>query len=249
MSDLIQKNLLANAQHVPFDLSCLGVATGGLVGHGGYTSPAPAKSSHVKQYGPEVAIGLIGKKGSGKSQSAKFIVDHLPGATAIAFADPLRAVCNRIFGVTYAEMGDDRSLKEKELERYPFQSPRTILQTVGAECIRSQYPDAWIECWKRTVSTFKGPSVTQDTRFLNEYDAIRERGGFIIKIIRPELEAIPTHDRDLHPSETVQESLVPDRVIINDGSLALLQARVLVAVMELLEGKGAPSAMPVESLS
>lgn len=179
-------------------------------------------------------IGLVGHKGAGKNLAAEFIVKELPDFWPLAFADPLREACTIIFGLNSKEM-HDRDLKEVPLERYPFESPRQILQRVGTECIRSQYPEAWIEAWKHRIKPFPD-TVTTDVRFQNEAAAIVELGGKLIRIERP-ADRLPDNQRDLHPSETVLEGIATDKTIINDGSVNLFRARVLTALWELKEGR------------
>ena len=180
-------------------------------------------------------IGLTGHKGSGKTLAADVISREIPEFKSFAFADPLREVCSIVFGLSTAEMSD-RSLKEQPLERYPNESPRQIMQKVGTECIRAHYPDAWIEALKHRVKPFPN-AVVSDVRFANEAESIRQMGGFIVRIARPDNEPKTDREKDLHPSETVQDAIAADKTVINDGSPVLFAARVLSAVLELKEGK------------
>lgn len=182
--------------------------------------------------GPKTVIALTGHKGSGKTLAADIITRELPEFYKTAFAEPLKEACSIIFGLSPAEMSD-RDLKELPLERYPFQSPREILQKVGTEAIRAHWPTAWVEALLHRIRPFPDV-VIHDLRYANEAAAIREMGGKIIRIERPSLASEPP---DLHPSETVQDSIEADKTVLNDGSQGLFAARVLAAVMELREGK------------
>lgn len=177
-------------------------------------------------------IGLTGHKGAGKTLAADVINRELPEYYKAAFADPLREACSLIFGLSVAEM-HDRDLKETPLERYPFESPRQIMQKLGTDAIRAHWKDAWVESLKHRIKAFPDV-VISDARFGNEIDMIRELGGKIIRIERPSL---ATEPRDLHPSETVQDSIPADKTVLNDGSQILFAARVISAVLELKEGK------------
>jgi hypothetical protein len=174
-------------------------------------------------------IGLVGYKGAGKNLAAELIRKELPSYHVAAFADPLREVCQCIFGLSEAEL-HDRELKEEKLDRYPFQSPREIMQRLGTESIRTYWPEAWIEAWKRRTEGCPN-TITTDVRFNNEADAIRARGGFLIRIVREGCHG------DLHPSEALMSSINCDKKVVNDGSVNLLAARVLTALLELKEGK------------
>lgn len=187
-------------------------------------------------------IGLVGHKGAGKNLAADIIKQQWGTFEQFAFADPLKRIATTIFGITEAEM-TDRKLKEETLERYPFQSPRQILQQLGTEAVRAHWPEAWTEAWKRAIDapTSSPDTVTTDVRFSNEAEAIREKGGFLIRIVRPPTGqeiADPTKYVDKHASETVQDGIVVDKVVVNDGSMILLTGRIITAVAELMEGKG-----------
>ena len=180
-------------------------------------------------------IGFTGHNGSGKNLAADCICETLTGFKQDAFAKPLKEVCSILFGLSDREMNDPE-IKETPLERYPFQSPREIMQKLGTEGVRSNWKDAWVEALKSRVRGL-GNFVITDCRFQNEADALRELGGKIIRIVRPDSEPKNDHERDLHASETVQNSLYVDKTVINDGSVNLFSARVLAAVLELMEEK------------
>lgn len=62
--------------------------------------------------------------------------------------------------------------------------------------------------------------IITDTRFPNEANAIRERGGLVIRVNRP---GTQTGD---HPSETALDMYTFDEVIMNDGNLEQLEEEV-----------------------
>ena len=66
--------------------------------------------------------------------------------------------------------------------------------------------------------------VITDVRFPNEAEHIRAAGGKIIKVVRPSLEG---KQGDTHSSETSIDEIEPDHLILNDGTLADLRAKVL----------------------
>ena len=65
-----------------------------------------------------------------------------------------------------------------------------------------------------------------DVRFPNEAALIRAAGGVVWKVVRPNL-ALPV---DEHPSETSVDLVEADAVLVNDGTLDALTARVDVAM-------------------
>jgi hypothetical protein len=169
-------------------------------------------------------IGLTGLKGTGKSLAAT----GLPGFHIIAFADPLKAACKDLFGLTDKEM-QDRALKEAPLERWPFQSPRVIMQKVGTDAMRANWPLIWVEVLRRKLKEWPEVNwVITDCRFLNEAQMIKGLGGYIIRIERPDIPA-----DDPHPSETEMALIKADKTVINDGSISTLHTRLAAAVMDL----------------
>lgn len=63
--------------------------------------------------------------------------------------------------------------------------------------------------------------IITDCRFPNEAEAVRDRGGVIIRINRPGVTAV-----NAHPSETALDDYDFDDVIVNDGSIQDLYEKV-----------------------
>lgn len=166
-------------------------------------------------------IGITGKKGSGKGEAARTLRDFY-GFKEVNFADPLRQVVKIVFGLTDEEM-TDRTLKERPLTRWPFMSPRQILQLTGTDAFRRVFPGVWIECFKREAA--KWPYVVAtDVRFLDEAEAIRSLGGHIIKVVRP---GLASDENSNHVSELEMESIVTDAEVSNEGSILDLRSKML----------------------
>ncbi len=182
-------------------------------------------------------IGFIGKAGAGKDLALHLLREENPNWQKIAFADPLREICSIAFGLTPHEMAD-RELKEAPLTRWPNESPRHLLQTVGTNLFRHRWENVWIEAWKRRVAASASPCcvpadvIATDVRFNNEAETIKSIGGHLVRISRPSLIS-----DDIHPSEIIMESIKADKEVVNDGSVALFKARLLLTVAELEEGR------------
>lgn len=71
--------------------------------------------------------------------------------------------------------------------------------------------------------------VITDVRFPNEAERVRAYGGVVFEVVRPALDA---QDTDTHASETPLPRELVDAQIINDGTLADLDSRVLDALKE-----------------
>ena len=69
-----------------------------------------------------------------------------------------------------------------------------------------------------------------DVRFPNEAEMIRAAGGKVIKVVRPSLEG---KQGDTHASETSLDSIEPDLLLVNDGSLDDLHVKVRQSVFDL----------------
>jgi hypothetical protein len=173
-------------------------------------------------------VGITGRKGAGKNSAC----DNLQGWSVMSFASPLKEVCCTVFGLTTEEMMDP-NLKELPLGRWPYETPRSILQKVGTEIFRDYYPDVWVQNLKNRIANnlYDDIAVT-DVRFENEAKAIRELGGYIVRVERPGLQKT-----DLHSSELEMDRIRVDATIINDGSVRVLQARFEAAVFELDDKK------------
>lgn len=180
-------------------------------------------------------IGLMGKKRSGKDTFASTLVNN--GYTRFAFADPMKDALLAVNPwVAVASKNDDggfvaSSTRLANLIRHvgwegakEMPEVRRLLQDFGMS-IRDIDPDFWIRATMEPAADlhFEGwPVVISDARFKNEIAAIREAGGTLIRIDRPGL----TSD-DKHVSENDWTDVEPDLVVVNDGSLADLEAKAL----------------------
>ena len=126
-------------------------------------------------------VAITGQKGSGKDTLAQFFNDE--GFIQISFAGPIKQICAIAFLLTEEEM-EDRELKEKKLDRWPYESPRHLMQIVGTEMFRSFYPDIWVELARQKMKNYPA-AVISDLRFLNEEEMIRSENGAVIRINRP----------------------------------------------------------------
>jgi hypothetical protein len=123
-------------------------------------------------------------------------------------------------------------------------TPRKILQLLGTEAGRGIiHPNIWVNSMfsdykgvdKFRAETPKEPWqfpnwITTDTRFPNELEAVKERGGITIIVKRPETD----HLAGDHASETALDNSTFDEVIVNDGSLEDL----IEKVKEILARRG-----------
>lgn len=129
-------------------------------------------------------IGFCGAAGAGKSTAAHWLTSR-HGYRRERFAGPLKDML-RAFGLTAAEVDGDR--KETPLDVLCGRTPRQAMQFLGKEWGRDLLgPDVWVAAWSRradAIGACGGTVVADDVRFLNEAQAIRARGGVVVRIRR-----------------------------------------------------------------
>jgi hypothetical protein len=142
-----------------------------------------------------VIIGLNGKKRAGKNTFANAL-----GGTHLAFGDALKDMAlaiNPTIGDGYGST-DLASLVgglgwEQAKE---FSDVRRFLQRLGTEGIRNFIgKDAWVQILepKYQFTHANDLVVITDVRFDNEAASITDAGGWIVEIVRPELEETDSH--------------------------------------------------------
>lgn len=148
-------------------------------------------------------VGLVGLAGSGKD-SASVGLRNL-GWKRKAFADKLKYF-SLLIGWDGAK---DRA-------------GRTFLQELGCSA-RKYDSEIWINHAKAGLHSYEH-YVWTDVRFFNEAQFIHERGGILVRIVRP------GNVNDGHISETEQENIEVDYEIVNDGSEEELQQKLVQIV-------------------
>lgn len=170
-------------------------------------------------------IGITGHKFSGKSTVAR-LLHNATGYQVVSFADKLKDITCVLSGCTRENL-EDYDFKETRLVPdylRPYcgdaKEPtfRMFLQHFGSEVMRGVNDNIWIDC---TLSNCGRDAIISDCRFPNEAKAIKERGGIVIKVVRPDVKA-----EDSHQSETRIDEIVPDYTIYNDTTLDNLVSNV-----------------------
>jgi hypothetical protein len=155
-------------------------------------------------------VGFTGRIGAGKSEAAARL--HRKGFTRTRFAGPLKDMM-RVLGMTDDEIEGSR--KELPCDLIGGKTPRYAMQTIGTEWGRDLMSEnIWVDAWKRKVSVLTSSVTVEDVRFLNEAVAVRQVGGILVRIERPDMPSIAS--TSLHVSEEMD--FVPDLIIHNDGT-------------------------------
>lgn len=194
--------------------------------------------------------GITGKKFSGKDTLTKFIAEIEPSFFIHHFADDLKRMVMRIFGLSYEQVHNgslkeltivpidmdvfilamaaetNLDIKEQHLIAY---TPRDVLQYFGTEYVRRTLggENYWVNRLMSRLTKDQNILIP-DVRFLNEAAAITSKGGKIIKIVKTDAPI----SIDLHASEVEQDQIVPDLLIgVKTGNFISLKqfARMIVA--------------------
>lgn len=179
-------------------------------------------------------IALSGYARSGKDEAAKVLVEEF-GFTRVAFADKLRDFLYALNPIVskasdFANEFDDGRplLLQPVIDHYGWDgykaSPfgpeiRRLLQRLGTEAGRQVLGDnIWIDA---ALTGFDDDArlVVTDCRFPNEAEAIRERGGYIVRVTREGVGPAVGQDGKVHPSETSLDDWKFDYRISNDSTL------------------------------
>lgn len=178
-------------------------------------------------------IGLTGQARSGKDTIGNYLANQ-HGAICTSFAAPIRMFVSELCG--YSSLSKLEAHKD---EAHPlFQvSPRYMMQTLGTEWGRNLVdPELWTKIVRRRIEVFKqqnqfekvpGILAITDIRFENEAELIREQGGTIWHIRRPDATLAAASN---HSSEAGVAVFPMDTVIANESTRGALYNCVEIAL-------------------
>ena len=167
------------------------------------------------------------------------------------FASKLKEVASILTGVPIHKW-EDQDFKNENMPRewwtpnftcnedpYDPVTYRLFLQVLGTEAIRDTiHKDVWVNAlfsdYKPQKLSEYNPSrwIITDTRFPNEFNAIKERGGLMLKVVRTDVDksgsrVLSNHIRSaVHSSETALEGYEFDHIIFNDDGILELTHKV-----------------------
>lgn len=179
-------------------------------------------------------IGLIGKKRTGKDTFASVLVER-HGYERVALADPLREAAlalDPLMGTF--PLSDNGIVRTREwrlsdvIEAIGWENAkdyvpevRRTLQRLGTESIRSLDDQFWIRTAFKKIDALREagtPVVVTDVRYPNEADTIRNRGGYLARIVRN----LPGSG-DSHASESALDDYRENLRVPNNGSKSDLE--------------------------
>lgn len=167
-------------------------------------------------------IGISGKIGSGKDEVVRIVNEITSNAYQVKrFSGKLKQIVELMTGVPADQM-NRQDVKTMSLgPEWDYMTVRDLLIRIGTEGMRDRvHKDAWVNALFNDYDDRKY-WIVPDTRFPNEFNAIRNRGGIVVRIERPGVKC------NGHESETAIDGFDFDYVLKNDGTLDDLQRQVL----------------------
>lgn len=188
-------------------------------------------------------IGLSGYAKSGKDTVAEMIQAIEPMQWEIKkFSGKLKQIASLLTAIPI-EKFEDQEFKMSELSHeWDYLVPsygymdmqamtvREFLQRLGTDAVRDGlHPNAWVNALFADYNPIRPDRlpythpnwVVTDVRFPNEAKSIKERGGIIVRVHRPEIKPV-----NPHVSEIALDKWAFDYIITNDSDLDYLKESV-----------------------
>lgn len=162
-------------------------------------------------------IGFAGYAKCGKNLAADLIKEYDSSWELVSFAGRLKQISSLLTGL-------DVRIFENKKELYLHgwgMTIREFLQRLGTDAIRNHFhEDTWVNALMSDYHQSDKWIVT-DVRFPNEFYAIRQYGGKVIRINRDGVEPAGGHS-----SETALDGFPFDHVIDNNGTVEELKQKL-----------------------
>lgn len=169
-------------------------------------------------------IAFTGKKRSGKTTSADYILDLLPNAVRINFKAAIIKEMYRDYPETLKELSLQYKMSIDELFEQKPPAMRALMKDVG-KSRRDKYEYHWVDQWLPEAKKALEEGfivIVDDCRHLNEAEAVREVGGIVIRIIRR-----GQKNDDTHATEKEMDEIEPDYTIaVDDGEQDVLESEI-----------------------
>lgn len=194
---------------------------------------------------PNPIIALAGRKQSGKTTCSEFvqrlgnaILKPFNTTKIYNFADPLKQdICINILGLTQDQCYGTDDQKNELVDCYwnnKQLSAREVMQLVGTNMFRAMQKNVWSDATIRKIQKDKcSLAIIADCRFPNEVEAIKNAGGFVIKLTRN------PHNSD-HESETALDENNFDHklfdMILDNSSITIEKQNMIL--LQFLKHKG-----------
>jgi hypothetical protein len=147
-------------------------------------------------------IIVCGKAQSGKSTTCDYLNNKLLGSKIFNFADELKLICYKLFGVDikylYGSNEEKNNLTEIQWSQLPcctvdfknkfndkYLTIRELLQVLGTNIFRKMYYNCWVQStYNNICNSFKKYSIIADCRFPNEIDFLVDKKTHDVIVIK-----------------------------------------------------------------
>jgi hypothetical protein len=191
-------------------------------------------------------IAITGKANTGKNTLSRMLIKQLRdqngrymSAKQLAFADPIKEMIRQMFPTLPKKYLYGSSKFRNEFIPGAFKNgqPLTIRQLLidlGTEVGRNYMPTVWLDNfdYRFNQEKFRKIVVVTDVRFRNEFEHLRKKDFYQIRLYRNTGAPASTH-----VSETNQDSIADDEfdyVLHNDYSLRELRGEVAANIIPRL---------------
>ena len=186
-------------------------------------------------------IGLAGKSGSGKDTVGMYIYDFMryrcKSLKKDSFANVLKEVFYKLTGIRtdkdknkiVSELQIFEDKKELLYDIKDFTKRELLIKT--AEAITSVYGKDFFVNYLFDRHKFTKKLIITDVRFKNEFKKIREKNGFVVKVVRDNIKSMDNYtEKDL---DNLTNDMY-DYVLYNNGNYEDLK-RNTISMLETLK--------------
>lgn len=167
-------------------------------------------------------IGLTGRIGSGKTTLAQMLVER-KHFVEFAFATSLKKAVSAVFHTTLESLYDPAA--KAEVDPFWGITRREMLQRT-ATCIQQEFGfDPFAMNFRRWYKGPYVPVVVSDVRYENQAREVVDRGGIIIRIVRPSQGPPDNHESERFAVEGTSPLI--HHVIVNDDTPESLYEQAL----------------------
>lgn len=192
-------------------------------------NPAFIAPGLMKVQGRRRLIGISGKINAGKDTVATIINDILvdnnkASLEGVKFAEKLKQMCAILIGCTREQL-EDREFKNTKLAHLNNMTPREIMIKIGDGLRGLLYEFVWID---GALSNDDVDAAVTDVRYPNEAQAIRKRGGLILRVESDRAQILDT------PTETALDGRYDlfSYVLYNNGTISELYTMIETVLKE-----------------
>jgi hypothetical protein len=191
-----------------------------------------------------IIVGISGKARVGKDTLGDYLAYRIDDITdgnvicnRVAYADYLKKRIMADFDLSYEQLYGD--LKEIPDGRYfkedgSYWTPREIMQHYG-QFFRTIDYNFWVKKLFENMGMYDN-IIISDLRHKNEVDAVKERGGYHIRVVR-------NIDNKIHGKDHISETALSDDYkvdfLVNNGSDTIedLYNKADIIIEEILKNK------------